>query len=503
MRHHRTGIRTAVIALLVMIVAGIAAPHPQALQAQGGGTIGYGSMLFGRITADMPEVLYSFSGAAGDLVEVRARNWVGTVIPRATLFAPDGQPAAASELTPFAVDPQDAYLALFLPQAGVYVLQVGAEPGTTGEFVLTLHGRAPVIATPLAYNQGVDVAIPQNPPLQYFAFDAQDCPTTLTVTNLSDGQPFTFPYAVRVRNSQGRLIALLLGGDAIEDRLLVPARSGRYEVEVWSDDPQAAGTVHLLVSCGDQTPGCVTFSAPAVPGETGATVEDCPPCIGEDPGPCADFAITVTPQEGNTFLFEWTPVEGAEWYIFQILDVWDALLEDSPRILEGETSNTYTVRPEDVGRGPFRVIVLAGPAGPGGGYLCTADAVFTLDEGTETCESLMVAAHIVPGPARAAVVEWSAAPGAGAYLIHIYAYAEDDGLIGIRVLVAPGDTLTYHLSDVFPPDYDRYQIRVDAYAEAIGSGAFGDMPTGYLCSGTTDIQFEPAGPVHWGAIAGS
>ena len=126
MRHPRRGARAALILLPLVLVAGTARLSPQAASAQGGGTIGYGSKLFGRLTADTPELAYSFSGTAGDLVEIRARNWVGTVRPAATLLAPDGQTLAASNPDPFAPDPQDATLALVLPQTGVYLLLVSA-----------------------------------------------------------------------------------------------------------------------------------------------------------------------------------------------------------------------------------------------------------------------------------------------------------------------------------------------------------------------------------------
>jgi len=62
----------------------------------------------------------------------------------------------------------------------------------------------------------------------------------------------------------------------------------------------------------------------------------------------------------------------------------------------------------------------------------------------------------------------------------------------------PGDATTYHLEGVFPADYSRFRIKVDAYSEATGGGAFGDMPQGFLCSGGTDIEFPKTGPVEWG-----
>ncbi|MEP0764587.1 MAG: hypothetical protein HRF48_17780, partial [Chloroflexota bacterium] len=261
--------RAALTVLLIGIIAGTVLAQRPVADAQGGGSISYGSKVLGRVSADLPEVMYSFNGTAGDLIQVRAKNWVGTLDPQMTLLAPDGQNAGSSTRSPFAVESQDATLALFLPQTGVYMLLVSAESGTSGQFLLTLQGRGAVIATPLLYGQGLDVTVPLNPQPQYFAFETEDCPTVFTVANLSEGQPFTFPFMVKVRNAQGTLIALLYGGDAVEDRLVLPARSGRYEVEVLSEDPQQQGTIHLLVSCADQAPGCIGGVAGGAAGATG------------------------------------------------------------------------------------------------------------------------------------------------------------------------------------------------------------------------------------------
>lgn len=489
--------KTALTVLLIVIVVGAVLSQRPVANAQGGGSISYGSKVLGRISADLPEVAYSFNGTAGDLIQVRVKNWVGTLDPQVTLLAPDGQNAGSSTRSPFAVASQDATLALFLPQTGVYMLLVSAESGTNGQFLLTLQGRGAVVATPLVYGQGRDVPVPLNPQPQYFVFETEDCPTVFTVANLSEGQPFTFPFMVKVRNAQGNLIALLYGGDAVEDRLVLPARSGRYEVEVLSEDPQQQGTIHLLVSCADQAPGCIG----GVSGAAGAagTAAECPSCFSEDfgGGPCADFEVTATHEEDSTFSFTWPAVEGADWYIFSIVDAWGVMLADSAILLEGETSHLYTVQPADLARGPFTAYVRAGSGTEIGELICADDVQFSFEGPPPEC-TIAVHVDIVPGEERRAVASWTAAPVAAAYLIHVYAYGDDGGLIGIRVLIVPGDATTYHLDGVFPADYSRFRIQVDAYSEATGGGAFGDMPQGFMCSGSTDVEFPKPGPVEWG-----
>ena len=495
-------IRAGLILLLAIGIASVASPTRPPVHAQGGGTLGYGAKVSGRVSAEMPEVLYSFNGTAGDLIQVQARNWVGTLDPQVTLLAPDGQTLATSTRSPLAAENRDAYLSLWLPQTGVYMLAIAGEDGTSGQFLLTLQGRGQVSIIPLLPGQGLDVAIPQNPSPQYFAFDAADCPTVLTVANLSEGEPFTFPFAVKVRNPQGGLIAVLYGGDAVEDRLVVPPQSGRYEVEVLSEDPEVAGTIHLLVNCSGLGPGCVASGVPGGPADvvTGAPT-DCPPCFDETFGGelCDTFELTATHEGDGAVLFSWPAVEGAEWYIFSIVDAMGTLLADSPILLEGSTSHTYIFDPADVSRGPFTASIHAGSGTEIATSLCI-DTVEVSFEGeiTDMCSGIAVGADIVPGDDRRVVLSWTEAPGAAAYLIHVYAYSEDGGLIGIRVLVVPGDARTFHLEDVFPADYYNFHLVVDAYEVASGGGAFGDMPTGYLCSGGTDVEFPKTGPVEWG-----
>lgn len=476
------------IALGLLLVV-LAAPPLSSTQAQIGGSIGYGSSVFGTVSAAGQTLTYSFNGSAGDLVQASLRNWTGTLDPQISLVAPDGQTVASSSTSPFTENSLEAVLSLYLPQTGIYSLRVGGDGQTIGDFVLKLQGRGAITAAPLVNGQSVDVTIPLNPTAQYFSFEAQNCPTVFTVTNTSQGLPFTFPFVVKVRDSQGTQIGQLYGGDALEDRLILSPSSGRYEVMVGSDDPQAQGSIRLLVACSDQAPACIPGSMAGGPGGGG-----CPSCFGGKH--CPDFVVTAT-LDGNTASFTWPAVTGAEYYIFSLIDASGAMLMDSAVSLEGATSHTYTFAPEDVIRGPFTAIVRAGNSSAG--YLCV-DNVSVSFEGqtTDQCSGITVGADIVPGEARAAVAHWSAAPGATAYLIHVYAYAEDGGLVGIRVFTVPGDATTYHLSDIFSSDYERFQIAVDAYSEASGGGALGDMPQSYLCSGSTDVEFAPAGPVHWG-----
>ncbi len=478
----------AALCVLVILVTAVIPARVNLIHAQGGGTLVYGARVFGRILPDTPVVMYSFNGAAGDLVQVTARNWVGSLDPHLDLLGPDGQLVDVSASNPFAEDALEASLSLFLPQTGIYLLLVSAENGTVGEYMLKLQGRRPAEATPLVYGQAVTLNLTPDARPQVFTFEAEECPTALIVADLSEGLPFTFPFLVRVRNQAGDPIALLRGGDALEDRVVVAPLSGRYEVTAETDDPAATGQIVLLVTCLGQAPGCVGGGGPAG-GPCGPAGESLT-CYEQ--GPCGPFAVTVTPGREGLMTFTWPPVEGAQWYIFSIIDSHGVLLADSPILLEGVTSHTYRVRPEDVVRGPFTAIVHAGGEGlePDTAIRCIANVTFTLDgQVSEQCQGIDVRLDRVPGADRRVVVSWGAVPGAAAYTIHVYAYADDGGLVGIRVITVPGSATSYHLEGVFPAEYDGFNIVVRAYQNASGGGAFGDMPTGFLCGGSADITF--------------
>lgn len=498
MRHSDPTGLAQIAPIFVLAIVLVTLTSISSTQAQIGGAIGYGSSVFGSVTAPGQSLTYSFNGSVGDFVQITLKNWTGTIDPLLNLAAPDEEASFTSANHPLSDDPLQAYLSLFLPQTGIYSLHISGEGNTTGEFILKLQGHGVMPSTELLYGENREVNIPVDPSEQYYSFEAQGCPTILTVANMSGGLPFTFPFYIAVRDQQGGEIAQLYGGDALEDRLTLAANSGRYHLIVSSDDPQTSGSIRLLVSCADQAPPCLAGSLANTP--AGSL---CRPCFDEDFGgeECADFNLEVA-RSGGMATFTWSPVADAGWYIFSIIDASGSLLADSPRLIEGATSHVYTFNPADLPRGPFTATVSAGSEDDDPGYLCIAEVSINFEgDTTETCAGLTVGVDVVPGEGRVAVAHWNTAPGAAAYLMHVYAVASDGSLIGIRVFTVPGDTASYHLADVFPADYDHFQIRVAAYAAASGGGAFGDMPQGYLCDGTADIAFEPQGPVHWGPAA--
>jgi hypothetical protein len=200
---HDHWIRLALIGIAVVtIVSGMARVPAYTVQAQSGGVLAYGSKVFGSVSADVPMVTYSFTGSPGDLVTVVADSWTGALDVQVDLVAPNGLQLSQSTQDMPGGDPMGAYLSVVLPDAGVYLLRVSGENGTIGDFLLALLGRGGASSTPLVYGQAVDVNVPENAQPQYYSFETEDCPTTLIVTNQSPGQPFTFPFVVKVRTDR-------------------------------------------------------------------------------------------------------------------------------------------------------------------------------------------------------------------------------------------------------------------------------------------------------------
>ncbi len=285
--------------LLLLLVAGIA-------NAQGGGTIGYGSVLFGRVTAEVPQVIYSFNGTVGDLVVVKVSGYSGGLDPRVTLLGSTMQPLVANDDAAFG-NGSESYLSAFLPATGPYSLLVESANGQMGDFMIELKGRGPVESDQLEMGVPVRVEIPQNPQPQYYTFEADPyCPTTLTIYDVSSGQPATFPFVVKVRDEDGVEVGMIRGGRVLENRLTVAPDGDpnpgteMYEVEVDSADPALQGSLLLVITCAAQVPACLgndpvgTIATPVpVFDPNGTPTMTWTPPPGDEP--CVDPMMSPTP----------------------------------------------------------------------------------------------------------------------------------------------------------------------------------------------------------------
>ncbi len=416
MTHKHTYWLRAGLLIAILVVIGSLSHAPTATQAQGGGTISYGAKVFGTIAEDAPRVTYSFTGSAGDVITVIADNWTGALDLRAELIAPNGVILASSTQNTLDDNMQGAHLSAVLPDDGIYLLWITGENGSTGDFALTLLGRSAPDSTQLLFGQAVDVTLIPAADPQFFWFEAEDCPTTLLVTSPSEGQPFTYPFVVRVTDQRGQTVALLRGGEELEDWATVTPRSGRYEVEVFSDHPQETGDIRLLVTCAADAPGCPVGQA-GISGVAGTGPQECPRCFvpGNPPesGGCPDLRFTVEQDKDDPLLGRvfWDMVPGATGYAIYVYgrvpdggEVYLTHAEWAP----GDSPSISWRLPEGYAGFRFVMRVYIGEH-----LVCTAETSFEVRP--PDCEDFQATITDITG--GTITLEWTDYPGAEGYSI--------------------------------------------------------------------------------------
>jgi uncharacterized protein YdeI (BOF family) len=126
-----------------------AAPQLVPVEAAPTNTIAYGESVQGNIAGQTPDVRYTFTGQAGDVVDIRMnRTGDGDLDPVLTLLGPNGQEVASDD---DGGGSRNAYIRnVTLSVTGVYTI-VASHFGTSqGDFTLTLtliSGNSPIGAT--------------------------------------------------------------------------------------------------------------------------------------------------------------------------------------------------------------------------------------------------------------------------------------------------------------------------------------------------------------------
>jgi|GEM_PF-1539861 len=469
MLHNHRYLMRAGLLLAAVLLIGAFGSSSTVTQAQGGGTLSYGAKVFGTVSADAPRITYSFSGTAGDVVTAIVDNWTGALDVYAELVAPNGVVVTDSVQNTLDDNLLGAYLSAVLPYDGIYLLRISGENGSAGDFALTLLGRSAPDSTPLIFGQAVVVTLTPNAEPQLFSFEAEDCPTTLMVTNLSEGQPFTYPFVVKVYDQRGQTVALLRGGEQLEDWVTVAPRSGHYEVEVSSDHPLETGSVRLLVTCAADAPGCVAGQA-GVSGVAGGTAaEECTPCFvpGTPPqgGNCPDLHFTVE-QDGDDPLrvtVRWDEMTGATGYSVyvygRVADGGEVYLTHATWTPGDPTSFTWLL-PE--GYRGFRFVLRVYV---GDDIVCTAETGLEFegppDERLPVCVSFSVTVRVTNLELREVTWTWPAYPDAEAYVLEWFEVLADgsEALRGSILLSAGTTTFTATLPE--PTDAtDTWRVRV-------------------------------------------
>ncbi len=453
------------VALLAMALGG-------ATYAQSGGTLGYGSRVFASLSPEIPTVAYGFSGSSGDFVTVLVKSWTGTLDAQIDLVAPNGVIVSHSTGNLRDDDPLGAHLAAYLPDDGAYVLRVSGQNQTTGDFTLTLLGRGAAAATSLAYGQAVDVTITPGAAAQFFAFEAEDCPTTLIITNPDPGQPFTFPFLAKVRDQRGQIVALLRGGEEMEDWLTVMPRSGRYEVEVLAADPTAAGSVRLLVTCAGDNPGCA--AGPAIVGIPGVpeVCEECPPPDELVPGggcPDLHFGVMQSPDNPHMATVTWAAMPDADGYAVYVFGL---LAEGGEVYLTHATWNpgdplSFTWVLPEVGYTGFRFVlrVYIGDA-----VVCVAETGINFERRMPVCAFFDVT--IAEHTGTSVTFAWPEYPGADGYVLSLLDGTSRTLLPGWPVIVAASQ-LSYTVTD---PPVTNFIFTVGPWDEERGGFCIQEQP---------------------------
>lgn len=458
---HKRMLWTLVGLLLAALISSSSNSSP-ITQAQGGGMLAYGAKVQGSIAADTPLVVYSFTGSAGDVVAASVDNWTGTLDVHAELVAPGGVLLGSSTQNLLADNPMGAYLAAVLPNEGLYLVVITGDHGTTGDFLLTLHGRNAMPTTQLLFRQAVQVTIPAEATSQYFAFEAQDCPTTLVITNPGQGQPFTFPFLARVRDQRGQLVSLLRGGQQTEDWVTVAPRSGWYEVEIWAADPALAGVLELLVTCAEDVPGCVAGQPPAA----GLVAEACAPCPDPDElvpgGGCPDlnFVAQRTPGALSMVTVTWDMMPDAEGYSVYVYGLveggGEVYLTHANWIPGNPTAFSWDL--PAAGYTGFRFVLRVYI---GDEIICTAEASLGI-ESRPVCAEFTV--WIVNQTENSVSFEWSEYPGADGYVLSVLGAVTRTILPGWPVVVSASQ----HSYTVTDPPVESFIFTVGPWNDETG-----------------------------------
>lgn len=469
MTHNSKHTRWLRLGLLValLLVTGLLPHAPTPTQAQGGGSISYGAKVFDTISEDTPRVTYSFTGSAGDVITAIVDNWTGTLDLRAELIAPNGVILGSSTQNTLDDNMQGAYLAAVLPDDGIYLLRITSENATTGDFALTLHGHPAPDSTELIFGEAVDLTLTPAADPQLFWFEAENCPTTLIVTNLSGAQPFSYPFVVKVYDQRGQTVALLRGGEELEDWVTVTPRSGRYEVEVSSDDLLESGNVRLLVTCAINAPGCPLGQA-GISGVAGGGSLVCPPCwTPDDPpdsGGCPDlnFEIVRVEHDPLTITVNWNVMEGATGYSVTVYghnaEGGEVYLTHATWVPGDPTWFTW-ILPEHYAGFRFMLRVAIDDD-----VVCVEQTEIEFETPPDeqlVCDIFTVDGTIADLDTRDVTWTWTAYPGAEAYVAELFEVLDDDTeVLQGSVLLGPGTTSFATTLPEPTGTSDRWRLRV-------------------------------------------
>lgn len=269
----------------------------------------YGDRIFGEVTATQPQVFYTFGATEGDWVTARVIGASPGMMPTLGMSAPTGQQVSFNASDDFDVAAGSARVSYLVEQTGVYTLQVGALPDSSGGFLLVLDGvsgmtfavlsDAPTTATLFA-----DQA-------QVFAIDANpDAPIALNVGG--EGA-----YVVKLIAPNGEYVAIVRSGALAGTSLAIPSGEGQYFVILESSEDaevtlSLGGDVSTSSTTGVTSPASTEEAQPQTNAPTNVCTVSSNGQVNVRSGNSTDFNAFATLSPGNFFVV--TGRTANNWY---------------------------------------------------------------------------------------------------------------------------------------------------------------------------------------------
>ncbi len=248
--------RLVAAAVLLIFVSGFAFMSPASAQMT---TLAYGDALPGAISAQTPLGIYSFTGAADDLITIRVIGITPALNPAISLLSPAQQQFMVNDDDPFSPDGLDARITARLPTDGAYTVLVSGAGASAGDYLITLDGRS---------SEGVNAILPGVTALADFSADAAPQtyaipadPAATQMLRLAP-DPLGFGFAAEVRDPSGAVIAAFSSLPSAQ--IALSPAVGVYEVRLRPISPEISGGVQITVT-GFIEPQVVPTAAPTLP----------------------------------------------------------------------------------------------------------------------------------------------------------------------------------------------------------------------------------------------
>lgn len=225
---------TLILMIALWSVSGIASAQ--------GGIINYGETRTDRLSSEAPQVLYSLTGNADEVLTVYILGSTEALQPSVTILGPTGQLGFSSSdaLTPIK---NDARVTAKLPQAGNYSILVASTTPTLDAFTIAVRLTTPGISTQLGADPVTINIPPGGESLAYTILPSPTGDTPITVASGTAG----FTFAGTLSAPDGRIL-LAFDGAMPSLTVMLPAGTEPYTLVIRSSDPTLGGTLTISQS---------------------------------------------------------------------------------------------------------------------------------------------------------------------------------------------------------------------------------------------------------------